>query len=74
MLQNLTRFLLTQIAADFRGIQPASDAMDDALATAGVAYIRCMQCRRETSRAVSTYVNNLKYPAPVSPGVLPLNA
>lgn len=64
MLQNLTRFLLTQIAGDFRRMQPESNAMEDALATSGVTYMRCMQCRSETSRAVSTYVNNLKYPAP----------
>ncbi|OAA68024.1 pab-dependent poly-specific ribonuclease subunit [Niveomyces insectorum RCEF 264] len=65
MLQNLTRFLLTQIAGDYRRIKPDSSAMEDALATSGVTYMRCMQCRSETSRAVSTYVNNLKYPAPV---------
>lgn len=66
MLQNLTRFLLTQIASDFRRMLPGSDAMEEALATSGVTFMRCMQCRSETSRAVSTYVNNLKYPAPVS--------
>ncbi|CAK7220464.1 poly(A)-specific ribonuclease [Sporothrix eucalyptigena] len=64
MLQNLTRFLLTQIAGDFSRMQPQSKAMEDALATSGVTYMRCMACRSETSRAVSTYVNNLKYPAP----------
>ncbi|CAK7564319.1 MAG: poly(A)-specific ribonuclease [Sporothrix epigloea] len=64
MLQNLTRFLLTQIAGDFHRMQPQSKAMEVALATSGVTYMRCMACRSETSRAVSTYVNNLKYPAP----------
>lgn len=64
MLQNLTRFLLTQIASDFKRMLPESDAMEEVLATSGVTYMRCMQCRSETKRAVSTYVNNLKYPAP----------
>ncbi|ERS99373.1 hypothetical protein HMPREF1624_04573 [Sporothrix schenckii ATCC 58251] len=64
MLQNLTRFLLTQIAGDFSRMQPDSTAMEDALATSGITYMRCMACRSETKRPVSTYVNNLKYPAP----------
>ncbi|EPE04927.1 pab-dependent poly -specific ribonuclease subunit pan2 [Ophiostoma piceae UAMH 11346] len=64
MLQNLTRFLLTQIAGDFKRMLPDSNAMEDVLATSGVTYMRCMHCRSETKRAVSTYVNNLKYPSP----------
>ncbi|KAL1899785.1 poly(A)-specific ribonuclease [Sporothrix stenoceras] len=64
MLQNLTRFLLTQIAGDFSRMLPDSTAMEDALATSGVTYMRCIACKSETKRPVSTYVNNLKYPAP----------
>ena len=66
MIQHLTRFLLDRMARDFNSMSPGNNAMEQVLATSALTSIRCMNCRSETTRPGSTYVNELLYPANVS--------
>ncbi|KAJ6160880.1 Peptidase C19 ubiquitin carboxyl-terminal hydrolase 2 [Penicillium chermesinum] len=47
-IQAVNRFFLTQIANDFRMIQPSTEELDHRLATIASESIRCMFCHSET--------------------------
>lgn len=68
MLQGLNRFLLERITQDFKSIPPHSEAFGQILATSATTAIRCMNCRSEHTRPGTTFVNELIYPVPKSPG------
>lgn len=61
-IQAVTRFFLTQIAHDFRMIQPSSEELDQRLATIASESIRCMFCQNETVRPGNSLANELLYP------------
>ncbi|KAI5919619.1 PAB-dependent poly(A)-specific ribonuclease subunit PAN2 [Camillea tinctor] len=72
MLQQLTRFLLHQMSQNyssmassiqhFGGEAPHPGAIEELFQTSATSYIRCMNCRRETTKPDSTMVNELMYP------------
>jgi PAB-dependent poly(A)-specific ribonuclease subunit 2 len=61
-IQAVNRFFLTQIAHDFRMIQPSSEELDQRLATIASESIRCMFCQNETVRPGNSLANELLYP------------
>ncbi|KAJ5089883.1 hypothetical protein N7532_008567 [Penicillium argentinense] len=61
-IQAVNRFFLTQIAHDFRMIQPSSEDLDQRLATIASESIRCMFCQNETVRPGNSLANELLYP------------
>lgn len=61
-IQAVNRFFLTQIAHDFRVIQPSSEELDQRLATIASESIRCMFCQNETVRPGNSLANELLYP------------
>ena len=61
-IQSVNRFFLTQIAQDFRMIQPSSEELDQRLATIASESIRCMFCQNETVRPGNSLANELLYP------------
>lgn len=61
-IQAVNRFFLTQIAHDFRMIQPNSEELDQRLATIASESIRCMFCQNETVRPGNSLANELLYP------------
>lgn len=61
-IQAVARFFLTQIAQDFRMIQPSSEELDQRLATIASESIRCMFCQNETVRPGNSLANELLYP------------
>ncbi|OQE26612.1 hypothetical protein PENSTE_c005G06954 [Penicillium steckii] len=61
-IQAVNRFFLTQIAHDFRMIQPNSEDLDQRLATIASESIRCMFCQNETVRPGNSLANELLYP------------
>ncbi|KAJ5661938.1 uncharacterized protein N7477_009554 [Penicillium maclennaniae] len=61
-IQAVNRFFLTQIAQDFRMIQPSSEELDQRLATMASESIRCMFCQNETVRPGNSLANELLYP------------
>lgn len=61
-IQAVNRFFLTQIAHDFRMIQPSSEELDQRLATIASESIRCMFCQNETIRPGNSLANELLYP------------
>ncbi|KAH9885476.1 PAB-dependent poly(A)-specific ribonuclease subunit PAN2 [Xylariomycetidae sp. FL2044] len=68
MLQQLTRFLLNKMAQDYRVIAEDSDAarpaaFEELFQTSAVTTIRCVNCRRTTTKSEPTMVNELIYPA-----------
>ncbi|KAI5865927.1 PAB-dependent poly(A)-specific ribonuclease subunit PAN2 [Durotheca rogersii] len=71
MLQQLTRFLLRQMAHYHalmtQNVQPFvetpnSGAFEELFQTSATSSIRCMNCRSETTKADPTMVNELMYP------------
>lgn len=61
-IQAVNRFFLTQIAHDFRMIQPSSEELDRRLGTIASESIRCMFCQNETVRPGNSLANELLYP------------
>ncbi|CAI7584313.1 unnamed protein product [Penicillium bialowiezense] len=61
-IQAVNRFFLTQIAHDFRMIQPSSEELDQRLATIASESIRCMYCQNEIVRPGNSLANELIYP------------
>ncbi|KAJ5724428.1 hypothetical protein N7493_006156 [Penicillium malachiteum] len=61
-IQAVNRFFLTQIAHDFRTIQPSSEELEQRLATIASESIRCMFCQNETVRPGNSLANELLYP------------
>lgn len=61
-IQAVNRFFLTQIANDFRMIQPNTEDLDHRLATIASESIRCMFCHRDTVRPGNSLANELLYP------------
>ncbi|KAJ5129697.1 uncharacterized protein N7515_005736 [Penicillium bovifimosum] len=61
-IQAVNRFFLTQIAQDFRKIQPNSEDLDQRLATIASESIRCMFCQNEIVRPGNSLANELIYP------------
>ncbi|KAJ5399712.1 hypothetical protein N7465_010201 [Penicillium sp. CMV-2018d] len=61
-IQAVNRFFLTQIAQDFRMIQPSSEELDQRLATIASESIRCMFCQNEIVRPGNSLANELIYP------------
>jgi len=81
MVQGLTRFILGHISKDFQRISPHSADLEEVgfpgalpgppahfiqiLATSAMTLMQCTNCKTETTRPGSTYVNELKYPVAV---------
>ncbi|KAJ5105410.1 hypothetical protein NUU61_002757 [Penicillium alfredii] len=61
-IQAVNRFFLTQIAHDFRMIQPSAEDLDHCLATIASESIRCIFCQNETVRPGNSLANELIYP------------
>ncbi|KAG0161119.1 hypothetical protein PDIDSM_8652 [Penicillium digitatum] len=61
-IQAVNRFFLTQVAQDFRTIQPNSEELDQRLATIASESIRCMFCQNEIVRPGNSLANELIYP------------
>jgi PAB-dependent poly(A)-specific ribonuclease subunit 2 len=61
-IQAVNRFFLTQIAHDFRMVQPSSEELDLRLSTVASETIRCMFCQQETVRPGNSLANELLYP------------
>lgn len=61
-IQAVNRFFLTQIANDFRMIQPTTEELDHRLATIASESIQCMICQSETVRPGNSLANELLYP------------
>ncbi|KAK7705004.1 poly(A)-specific ribonuclease [Botryosphaeria dothidea] len=62
MIQNLNRFLLDKLTADFRQMAQGVSHLDHAFTTNAVANIRCAQCNNETRRPGASLVHELVYP------------
>ncbi|KAI1336970.1 PAB-dependent poly(A)-specific ribonuclease subunit PAN2 [Xylariaceae sp. FL0016] len=72
MLQQLTRFLLRQMAQNYSvmarshpvgdAVAPRPTAFEELFQTSAVSSIRCMNCRSETTKPDTTMVNDLLYP------------
>ncbi|KAF9632784.1 hypothetical protein BFW01_g3647 [Lasiodiplodia theobromae] len=62
MIQNLNRFLLDKLTADFRQMAQGVGHLDHAFTTNAVANIRCAQCNNETRRPGASLVHELVYP------------
>ncbi|KAF2453731.1 PAB-dependent poly(A)-specific ribonuclease subunit PAN2 [Lineolata rhizophorae] len=62
VIQSLNRFLLDQMAKDYRQMSPQMGHMEQILATAAVTATRCPHCANEVTHPGAVFVHELLYP------------
>ncbi|KAL5940480.1 poly(A)-specific ribonuclease [Pyricularia oryzae] len=67
-IQGLLRFLLDFMSRDYGKTSPGINDLENATATSSQSLIRCDQCKSETSRPQTNYVQDLAYSPVTSNG------